>query len=128
MATEPTAMVAAAPVATVEGPVVLEAPEPVVVLVRVTLVGPPVAVVDRLPAGVTVEKVEVGAARLLEVELPEDVVTVVDEPVLETDPVAEEPVEVEPVVLLELVLPPVMWKGKEYWKMVVSESRTSLSP
>lgn len=40
-------------------------------------------------------------------------------------------VEAEPVALPEVeeeldVL--VMWKGKEYWKMVLSESRVSLKP
>lgn len=43
-------------------------------------------------------------------------------------------VEAEPVALPEmeeeeeLVDAPVMWKGKEYWKMVESESRVSLKP
>ena len=39
-------------------------------------------------------------------------------------------VEAEPVALPEVEEPelPVMWKGKEYWKMVESESRVSLNP
>lgn len=39
-------------------------------------------------------------------------------------------VEAEPVALPEVeeLELPVMWKGKEYWKMVESESRVSLNP
>jgi hypothetical protein len=81
-----------------------------------------VEVVDRLPAGVEVE---------VKVNPELEAVEVVVEPTAEvTDPdaaldvvvveaTAEEPEDEEP---------PVMWKGKEYWKMVELVSQLIMTP
>jgi hypothetical protein len=130
-ATEPAAKLAAAPVAMVLGPVVVlvVAPEPLplpeVVVVRVTLVGPEVAVVERLPLGVMLAKVD--ADLLEEVALVVAVTDTLPEELVD-EPLAELVTDALPELLTELVEPPVMWKGNEYWKMVLSESRLICRP
>lgn len=106
-------MLAAPPVvAAVVLEVVLEA-----LTMDVTVVLEGDAVVDRLPGTVVTTTVEVEEAELaVVVTEPEP------EPDAEAEPDAppdEEELEGEP---------PVMWKGKEYWKTVVLESSWILMP
>ncbi len=116
-AMEPVATEPAPPVATVVGELeVLEPepePEPLAVVVRVTLVGPPVAVVERLPAGAD-EATEVTVLESGALEEGDDtrvLEATEDELDLEMVRVAVPLAEDDE---LDTALPPVMWKGNEY--------------
>ncbi len=126
MAKEPAASEATPLVATLEVELLVALGVVVVETRVVMVVWAPVAVVDRLPWTEDETTEDEAAEEAALVEVAEALVD--DEPLVElAAPVSDALEDAEPELVLAAA-PPVILKGKPYWKTVASDSRVMMIP